>query len=629
MSDPLSFSPSLSIPDLTGALLIRALLKRLPLSPGVYRMLDARGDVLYVGKAKELRRRVSSYAQDARLPVRLQRMVSLTVALEIITTHTEAEALLLEANLIKKLAPRYNILLRDDKSFPYIEITRDHPFARLQKSRTDQPKAGSHFGPFASAGSVNETLTILQRAFGLRTCSDTVFKTRSRPCLLYQIKRCTAPCVGRIDEPRYLELVGEAKGFLMGKSSALQRELAQRMEEASKARAFEAAALFRDRIRALTLVQGHQTINLPTIGEADVIALSQNGGETCVQVFFFRGGRNNGNRPFFPAHTVDKSESEVLEAFLGQFYARMPPPRLILLGAPLLNPDLMEDALSLRAGYRVHCLVPRRGKRAILVDHARSNAREALSRKVAESAAQQTLLAGVARIFDLPRAPERIEIYDNSHISGTNAVGAMVVAGPTGFVKSAYRTFTIRDKTTVPGDDYAMMREVLRRRFSRLQHETPEREPGIWPDLLLIDGGAGQISAVRGVLKDLGIDNLAVVGVAKGEDRNAGRERFFPLSGGEPFSLPLNDPVLCYIQRLRDEAHRFAIGTHRAKRSKALTRSLLDDVPGIGASRKKALLHHFGSAKAVATAGLKDLEAVDGISSGLALKIYTHFHGAP
>nr|WP_242018747.1 excinuclease ABC subunit UvrC [Phaeovibrio sulfidiphilus] len=597
------------------------------MAPGVYRMLDAKGDALYVGKAKELRRRVTSYTQEARLPVRLRKMVSLTEALEIITTHTEAEALLLESNLIKKLKPRYNILLRDDKSFPYIEISRHHPFARLGKSRTLHPTPGVHFGPFASGSAVNETLAILQRTFALRTCTDTVFRSRTRPCLLYQIKRCSGPCDDRLSESAYADLVRQATDFLNGRSHALQRDLARKMEEAAEARAYEAAALFRDRIRALTSIQGQQSINLPTLGEADVIAVHAEGGQACVQVFFFRGGRNNGNRPFFPAHTAEKTDGEILEAFLGQFYARVQPPRQVLLSCDIPNPELMEEALSMRAGYRVGLHVPRRGKRLTLCENARTNAREALERHMAEGMARETLLAGVATVFSLPASPSRIEIYDNSHISGTNAIGAMVVAGTGGFIPGEYRTFTIRDRSTVPGDDYAMMREVIRRRFGRLLSEDPERSAGMWPDLVLIDGGAGQISAVRGVLEDLGVGDVAVFGVAKGEDRNAGRERFFPLDGAPPFSLPLNDPVLHYIQRLRDEAHRFAIGTHRAKRSKAISKSVLDDIPGIGARRKKALLHHFGSARAVSVAGLKDLEAVEGISSGLAKKIYAHFHG--
>ncbi|WP_041795314.1 excinuclease ABC subunit UvrC [Pararhodospirillum photometricum] len=614
-------------PPLIGADLIRSQLRLLPMSPGVYRMIDTRGDILYVGKARELRRRVTSYTQTHRLPIRLQRMVAQTVALEIITTHTEAEALLLESNLIKQLKPRYNILLRDDKSFPYIEITPGHPFPRIVKVRGGRPQGGSHFGPFASGRAVNDTLYALQRAFMLRTCTDSVFANRSRACLLYQIKRCSGPCVERISAAEYGALVEEARAFLSGKSTALQRELARRMEEAAAALAFEAAAVFRDRIKALTNVQGHQDINLPTLGEADIVALHAEGGQTCVQVFFFRGGRNNGNRPFFPTHGADQSRGEVLESFIGQFYARMPPPRLILLSEDLPNRELVEKALTLRAGTRVTVVVPRRGNRRKLVDHAALNAREALGRRLAETTAHRTLLAGVAQAFHLERPPERVEIYDNSHIQGTHAVGAMVVAGPEGFVKTAYRTFTIRDPSTTPGDDFAMMREVMRRRFSRARTEDPERTRGQWPDLVLIDGGPGQISAVGAVLAELGIHDLVVVGVAKGPDRDAGRERFFPLTGGGPLSFAPNDPVLCYLQRLRDEAHRFAIGSHRAKRSRALSGSPLDTIPGIGASRKKALLHHFGSARAVAQAGLADLEVVEGISAALAKKVYDHFHG--
>ncbi|GEO80629.1 UvrABC system protein C [Pararhodospirillum oryzae] len=636
MSEPAA--PSFSAPapgadsaeslPLTGAAYLRSQIRLLPLSPGVYRMLDAQGAVLYVGKARVLRRRVVSYTQTHRLPVRLQRMVAATVALEVITTHTEAEALLLESNLIKKLKPRYNILLRDDKSFPYIEITPGHPFPRLIKTRGGRPQPGTHFGPFASGRAVSETLAALQRAFLLRTCADAVFANRTRPCLLFQIKRCSGPCVGRIEPAAYTALVEEARAFLSGRSTSLQRELARRMEEASAALAFEAAAVYRDRIKALTNVQAHQDINLPTLGEADVIALHSEGGQTCVQVFFFRGGRNNGNRPFFPAHPADLTTAEVLEGFVGQLYARLPPPRLILLDQPLPNQELVEKALALRAGHRVTLGVPRRGNRRKLVEHAALNAREALGRRMAEGSAHRRLLEGVARAFSLKAPPERVEIYDNSHIRGAHAVGAMVVAGPEGFVKNAYRTFTIRDPETVPGDDFAMMREVLRRRFARAQGEDPTRERGLWPDLVLIDGGQGQVSAAGAVLAELGIDDLAVVGVAKGPDRDAGRERFFPLAGGPPLSFPLNDPVLHYLQRLRDEAHRFAIGTHRAKRSRAIGSSPLDAVPGIGARRKKALLHHFGSARAVAQAGLADLEVVDGISAALAKKIYEHFHDA-
>ncbi|MBK1666295.1 excinuclease ABC subunit C [Rhodospirillum rubrum] len=605
---------------------IRAALRTMPSSPGVYRMIDGKGDVLYVGKARNLKRRVINYTQPHRLPVRIQRMIAATLTMEVLTTHTEAEALLLESNLIKKLKPRYNILLRDDKSFPYIEITSDHAFPRIVKFRGTLRKGGEYFGPFASAGAVTSTLTALQKTFLLRTCADNVFASRSRPCLLFQIKRCAAPCVDRVAEADYKALVEEARAFLSGSSKALQHDLAKRMDEAAQALDYEQAAIFRDRIKALTNVQSHQDINLPTLGEADVIACHQAGGQTCVQVFFFRGGRNNGNRSFFPAHAGDEGLPEVLEAFLGQFYAGFPPPREILLLTDIPHHDLVEQALCLRAGHRVRLVVPRRGSRRKLIDHALLNAREALGRRLAESSAQRTLLEGTAVAFGLDGPLQRVEIYDNSHISGTHAVGGMVVAGPEGFMKAAYRKFNIRSPDITPGDDYAMMREVMIRRFARARKEDPDRDRGQWPDLVLIDGGLGQLNAVREALAEIGVEDVPLVGVAKGPDRDAGRERFF-VPNRPPFMLRHNDPVLYFIQRLRDEAHRFAIGSHRTRRSKAIGVSPLDSVPGIGASRKKALLHHFGSAKAVSQAGLTDLEAVEGISAALAKKLYDHFHG--
>ncbi len=600
-------------------------IKTLPGRPGVYRMTDAKGDVLYVGKAKNLKKRVTSYTRVDRLPIRLQRMVFNTAACEVVITHTEAEALLLESNLIKQLKPRYNILFRDDKSFPYIMIVGGHDYPRIVKHRGARAKGNEYFGPFASAMAVNATLTTLQKVFLLRSCTDAVFSARTRPCLLHQIKRCCAPCVGRVGADEYAELVREAREFLTGDSRAVQDELARRMDAASGALQYEAAASFRDRIRAMTAVQAHQDINVQGIGEADVVALHQAGGQTCVQVFFFRGGQNFGNRAYFPTHAADETEDAVLEAFLAQFYESFPAPKEILLNAAPANQGLLVEALSLRAGRGVTIAVPQRGNRRNLVDHAAVNAREALLRRMAENTAQRQLLEGTAEVFGLAAAPQRIEVYDNSHISGTNMVGAMVVAGPTGLMKNAYRKFNIKSEDIAPGDDYGAMREVLTRRFARAQKEDPARSQGQWPDLVLLDGGQGQLSAGLKVLADLGISDLCVAGIAKGPDRNAGREQFF-MPGREPFMLPLNHPVLYFLQRLRDEAHRFAISAHRAKRSKALGQSALDEVTGIGAARKKALLRHFGSAKAVAAAGLADLQSVEGVSAATAKKIYDHFH---
>jgi excinuclease ABC subunit C len=609
----------------SGVAVIEAQLATMPAAPGVYRMLNAKGDVLYVGKAKSLKKRVVAYTRPERQTLRIQRMISETVAMEVITTHTEVEALLLESNLIKKLAPRYNILLKDDKSFPHILITGDHDWPQVLKHRGARSRKGEYFGPFASAGAVNHTLAALQRAFLLRSCSDSVFSTRTRPCLLYQIKRCSAPCVERVSHDDYLALVAQARAFLSGQSQRIQRELAGQMEEASAAMDYEQAAVFRDRIRALARIQAHQDINPQDVDEADVVALHQAGGATCVQVFFFRSGCNYGNRAYFPAHAELVEPGEIMAAFLGQFYADKTPPRELLLSEVPNEPEVVAAALSEKAGRKVTVSIPKRGDRRRLVEHAYDNAREALGRRMAESGAQRKLLDGVAALFGLEAAPERIEAYDNSHIQGSDAIGAMVVAGPEGLVKNAYRKFNIRGTDLAPGDDYAMMREVLTRRFRRAQKEDPDRDRGGWPDLVLIDGGAGQLAVACEVFAELGIDDVAVVGIAKGPDRNAGREHFF-MPGRAPFMLPANDPVLYFLQRLRDEVHRFAIGTHRARRAKGLSQSLLDDVPGIGARRKKALLHHFGSARGVAEAGLADLEAVEGISRTMAKKIYDHFH---
>ncbi len=619
-----------------GVAAIEAALATMPLTPGVYRMLDARGDALYVGKARALKKRVASYTQPARLPERLRLMVSQTAAMEIVTTHTEAEALLLEANLIKRLKPRFNIILRDDKSYPWLLLTEDHPFPQIAKHRGARVRRGSYYGPFASAWAVNQTVTAMQRVFLLRSCADTVFANRSRPCLLFQIRRCSAPCVGRIDEAAYGELVAQAKAFLSGKGASVQRALAEEMEQAAEALEFERAAAIRDRIRGLTHVQGSGVVNPESIEDADVIAAWQGAGQTCVQVFFIRGGRNNGNRAFFPAHTRAEETPEVLAAFIAQFYDDKPPPKLVLVNHELPERALIAEALSLKAqtfGARRHVELahPKRGEKLAVVQHAETNAREALERKLAESAGQAKLLAATAELFGLPAPPERIEVYDNSHIMGASPYGVMIVAGPEGFLKSAYRKFSIRGPIA-PGDDFAMMREVLTRRFGRALRENAEADapttPGSgwgWPDLVLIDGGAGQLSAVRSVLADLGAHDVRVVAIAKGPDRDAGRE-WFHTEGREPFQLPARDPVLYFLQRLRDEAHRFAITTHRAGRSKALVSSELDDVPGIGPARKRALLNHFGSARGVKAAGLADLEAAPGISKAMARLVYAHFH---
>ncbi len=601
---------------------IEAALATMPLSPGVYRMLDARGEALYVGKARSLKKRVVAYTQPARLPERLRRMVSETVTMEIVTTHTEAEALLLEANLIKRLKPRFNIVLRDDKSYPWLMLTEDHPFPQITKHRGAQVRRGSYYGPFASAWAVNQTVTAMQRVFLLRSCQDTVFAHRTRPCLLFQIRRCSAPCVGRIDAEDYGKLVAQARAFMSGRGGAVQQELAAEMERAAEALEFERAAAVRDRIRGLTHVQGTGVVNPASLADADVIAAWQAAGQTCVQVFFIRGGRNNGNRAFFPLHARAEELPAVLGAFIAQFYDDKPPPPLLLLSHAIPEEDLVAEALSLKAGRRVEITVPQRGEKRAVVEHAETNAREALERKLAESAGQAKLLEAAAALFGLPGPPERIEVYDNSHIMGANAYGVMIVAGAEGFTKQAYRKFLIRGPIT-PGDDFAMMREMLERRFARALREA---EQGVaMPDLVLIDGGAGQLSAARAVLQDLGVSDVPLVAIAKGPDRDAGRE-WFHMDGREPFQLPPRDPVLYFLQRLRDEAHRFAITTHRAGRSKSIRQSELDEIEGIGAARKRALLNHFGSARGVKMAGLNDLEAAPGISHETARRVYAHFH---
>ncbi|MBO6625268.1 MAG: excinuclease ABC subunit UvrC [Roseicyclus sp.] len=607
----------------TGHTVIQSYLKTLDNSPGVYRMLDPQSRVLYVGKARALRKRVSSYAKPAGHDPRIARMIRETASMMFLTTRTDTEALLLEQNLIKQLKPRYNVLLRDDKSFPNILVSAEHPFPQIKKHRGAKKEKGSYFGPFASAGAVNRTLNQLQKAFLLRNCSDATFDSRTRPCLLYQIKRCSAPCVGYISEQDYAASVKDAERFLSGNSTKIQEALAGEMATASEAMEFERAAALRDRIRALTNVQSAQGINPKGVTEADVIALHMEGGQACVQVFFIRANQNWGNRDFYPR--VSGAEApEVLEAFIGQFYGTKDPPRQLLLSHGIENDDLMADALSEKLGRKVEILVPQRGEKMELVAGAARNARESLARKMAETATQSKLLAGLAAAFGLDAPPKRIEVYDNSHIQGSNAVGGMIVAGPDGLMKSQYRKFNIKGTDITPGDDFGMMKEVLTRRFQRLLKEDPDRESEAWPDLLLIDGGAGQISAVAEIMGDLGVDDIPFIGVAKGIDRDAGKEEFHRI-GARPFALRHNDPVLYFIQRLRDEAHRFAIGAHRQKRAKAVSATPLDDVPGVGSTRKRALLGHFGSAKAVARAGLSDLKAVDGISDAMAETIYDFF----
>ncbi len=621
---------------LSGPEVIADIVTRLPNGPGVYRMIDAKGTVLYVGKARNLKKRVQNYTRASQ-PARIARAVQATASMEFVSTRTETEALLLEANLIKRLRPRFNVLLRDDKSFPYIVITTDHPAPQIAKHRGARTRKGTYFGPFASAGAVDRTINALERAFLLRSCSDAVFATRTRPCLLHQIKRCSAPCTGEISRDDYAALVNEAQRFLSGRSQAVRAEMQRSMTAAADRLDFEAAARYRDRLAALAHVQAHQGINPRTIDEADLFACHQQGGLTCIEVFFFRTGQNWGNRAYFPRADKSLEPSEVLGSFLSQFYDDKPPAKLILLSHPIEDQALVATALGERADRKVTITVPERGEKRELVEHALANAREALGRELAVATAQATLTAGLTDRFGLSETPRRIEVYDNSHIMGTNAVGAMVVAGPQGFVKSQYRKFNIRSESLTPGDDYGMMREVLTRRFSRLMREVGPRGDersadddtmGPWPDLVLIDGGKGQLGVATEVLAELGISDLPLIGVAKGPDRDAGRETFY-MTGREPFMLPPRDPVLYYVQRLRDEAHRFAIGSHRARRKSDIARNPLDEIAGIGPARKRALLRHFGTAKAVSRADIEDLRAVPGISDEIARIVYGFFHERP
>ena len=627
---------------LKGPELIQAYVKRLPNGPGVYRMLNEGGDVLYVGKARSLKKRVTSYAQGRGHTNRIESMIRLTAQMEFVSTRTETEALLLEANLIKRLRPRFNVLMRDDKSFPYILLTEDHEAPGIYKHRGARSRKGSYFGPFASAQAVDRTINSLQRAFLLRTCTDSVYESRTRPCLLYQIKRCAGPCTGEVPVEDYSRMVDEARGFLSGKSHTVKSTMSEAMQKASEELDFETAAIYRDRLAALSHVQSHQGINPHTVEEADVFAIHQQGGMSCIQVFFFRTGQNWGNRAYFPKADTAMPAEEVLGAFLAQFYDDKPCPRQILVSHSFEEQALLAEALSIRARHKVTISKPQRGEKRDLMHHAEANAKEAHGRRLSETSTQANLLRGLAETFGLERPPRRVEVYDNSHIMGTNAVGGMIVAGQDGFVKNQYRKFNIKSKDLTPGDDFGMMREVIERRFTRLvkEHGRPERPNGDvsdtdtdedtttppWPDVLLIDGGKGQVSAVMSVLNELQIaDCVDVIGVAKGVDRDAGRERFF-IEGKSDFSLPPRDPVLYFIQRLRDEAHRFAIGTHRARRKKEMTKNPLDEIAGIGPARKRSLLHHFGTAKAVSRAGMDDLVAVEGISEAMAKLIYDHFH---
>ena len=609
----------------TGHALIQDYLRTLDSSPGVYRMLDAQQAVLYVGKARDLRARVSNYARPSGHSGRIARMIRETASMMFLTTNTETEALLLEQNLIKQLKPRYNVLLRDDKSFPNILVAKSHDYPQIKKHRGAKSEKGDYYGPFASAGAVNRTLTQLQRVFLLRNCTDSVFESRTRPCLLFQIKRCSAPCVGRISAPDYNALVNDAERFLQGKTTTIQSDLATEMARAAENMEYERAAALRDRIKALTAVQSVQAINPKGVAEADIVALHMEGGQACVQVFFIRGNQSWGNRDFYPRLGGAESPDEVMQAFLMQFYDNTPPPRQILLSHPPEDPDLTADVLSERARRKVEVAVPLRGEKSNLVTNALRNARESLARRMSESATQLRLLEGLADAFELPSPPRRIEVYDNSHIMGTNAVGGMIVAGPDGWIKNQYRKFNIKGTEITPGDDFGMMKEVLTRRFTRLLKDDPDRQTEAWPDLLLIDGGAGQVSAVHEIMAELGVEDIPMIGVAKGQDRDHGKEEFHR-HGQRPFALRMNDPVLYFVQRLRDEAHRWAIGTHRAKRAKSQMANPLDEIAGIGASRKRALLQHFGSAKAVGRAGLTDLQAAPGISAAMAQKVYDHFN---
>jgi excinuclease ABC subunit C len=628
-----------------GRTAIARAVKHAPSSPGVYRMIDEKGDVLYVGKAKNIKKRVTNYTRPVAYDARIARMIAGTVSMEFVTTKTETEALLLEANLIKRLRPRFNVLLRDDKSFPYILITSDHWAPQILKHRGARARPGRYYGPFANAGAVNRTINALQRAFLLRSCSDSFFESRTRPCLLFQIKRCSAPCTREIDFAGYTELVREANEFLSGHSQTVQKELAAEMDKASNALDFEHAAIFRDRLAALSAVQSHQGINPRNVEEADVFAVHQTGGYNCIEVFFFRTGQNWGNRAYFPKADRTFNEGEVLSAFMAQFYDDKPPPRLVLVSHDFEERELLADALTTKAGRKVEVSMPQRGERKELVQHALANAREALARKLADTSSQQKLLKGLAETFQLPRAPRRIEVYDNSHIAGSNPVGAMIVAGPEGFRKNQYRKFNIRSTDLTPGDDYAMMREVLQRRFKRLLDESPramsasdalaavmtgdaaeiEEQESPWPDLVLIDGGQGQLTAAVDTLTEMGITDVPLVSIAKGMDREAGRETFF-MPGRAPFKLPPRDPLLYFVERMRDEAHRFAIGSHRTRRKKDIREAGLQEIPGIGPTRKRALLRHFGTVKAIERASLPDLANVPGINAETARKIYDFFH---
>lgn len=612
-------------PDLeAGVAAIRETVRTLPARPGVYRMQDARGEVLYVGKARVLRNRVANYTQVDRLPLRLKRMISQTRSMTIVTTNSEAEALLLEAQLIKRFRPAYNVLLRDDKSFPFILLRADHAFPRISKHRGARKAAGNYYGPFASAGSVNTTINALQKLFLLRSCTDSFFARRDRPCLLYQIKRCSAPCVGRIDEASYAELVGEAKDFLGGKSQGVQKKIEAQMAEAAESLDFERAAMLRDRLRAATFIQGSQAINAEGLQNADIFAMACKGGQVAVQAFFIRGGQNWGHRAFFPTHTEGLSEEEVLTSFLAQFYEEVPPARCILVDRTLPEADLVAEAFREAAGGKVEISVPQRGDRRRLIQQATRNAVEALDRRLAESGTKARTLRELAEFFELPEVPQRIEVYDNSHIQGTNALGAMVVAGPEGFIKGQYRKFNI--KTARTDDDFGMMREVMARRFGRAVAEDPDREQGTWPDLVLIDGGKGQVSAVKGVIEELGIEDLPLIGVAKGPHHGREGREVFHFPDGREKTLPPNSPLLFYLQNLRDEVHRFAIGAHRAKRSRAITASPLDEIPGIGPARKRALLLHFGTAGKVRAASLQDLQRAPGVSAAVAQSVYDFYH---
>mgnify|MGYP003646778318 CR=1 FL=1 len=608
-----------------GIQIIRTHVKTAPEAPGVYRMLDEHGDVLYVGKAKVIKKRIVSYTQINRLNLRLQRMVARTTSMVFVTTRTESEALLLEASLIKRFKPQYNVLLKDDKSFPYILLREDHEWPQITKHRGRRKHKGQYYGPFASVSSVNRTMNTLQKVFQLRSCTDSTFEARTRVCMLYQIKRCSGPCVGKIEKHDYEEMISETRAFLEGKSTDIQKKFAQSMQEASAEMEYEAAAIYRDRLNALTQIQSHQSMVNVMVDEADVIAAEVVADQIGIQVFFFRAGQNWGHRAYFPKHDSSESIETVLEAFIAQFYDNKPAPKLILLSHQLKGQSLLSEAFTARMERKVEITVPKQGKKAEVVKEARRNAKEAVERRLAETASQSKLLIGVAKAFNMDEPPTRIEVYDNSHIQGTNAVGGMVVAGPDGFMKNGYRKFNIKSEDITPGDDFGMMREVMQRRFSRLMKEDASKERGHWPDLLLIDGGKGQLSSVMEVLTDLGVEGITVVGISKGPDRHAGREQFH-IPGRTPFSMPLTDPVLFYLQRLRDEVHRFAIGSHRARRANDIKKSPLDGIVGIGPKRKKALLHHFGSAKAVVGADVKDIENVDGISKAIAQQIYDHFH---